>query len=275
MAKQTDEDNNLPARAVRVAARLTSLATQRSTSRQRRVWSGRVASWDHHGSAALRTVTSAVVGAATPQAGDAVLDLGSGNGQISIPLAMQGARVLAVDVSPAMARNLRDEARRRGIASLTVIALPVEELDLPPASLDLVVSSYALHHMRDGDKARLVAAAYGWLRPGGRLVIADMMFGRGGSVRDRTIIRAKLRVLARKGPGGWWRIVKNVARYQLRVQERPISMSAWTGLLASAGFTDIRSSSIVAEAGLVTGNRPKPSMAAIAEPAAAARSVRR
>jgi SAM-dependent methyltransferase len=275
MAMQTDDDNKLPTRALRVAARLALLATQRSTSRQRRVWSGRVGSWDHHGSAALGTVTSAVVGAAAPQLGDAVLDLGCGTGQISIPLAMQGARVLAVDVSPAMARHLRDEARRRGLPSLTVIALPVEELDLPPASLDLAVSSYALHHLRDADKAKLVAAAYCWLRPGGRIVIADMMFGRGGSARDRAIIRAKLRVLARKGPGGWWRIVKNAARYQLRVQERPISMPAWTGLLASAGFTDIRSSSIVAEAGLITAHRPNAPRPALANPAAAAQSVRR
>ena len=273
MENQTDDDN-LP-RAPRPAARLASLATQRSTSRQRRVWSGRVGSWDQHGSAALRSVTSAVVRAAAPQAGDAVLDLGCGTGQISIPLATQGANVLAVDVSPAMARRLRDEARRRGLTSLTVIALPAEELDLPPDSVDLVVSSYALHHLRDPDKAKLVTAAYGWLRPGGRIVIADMMFGRGGSARDRAIIRTKLLALARQGPGGWWRIVKNAVRYQIRLQERPISMSAWTGLLADAGFIGITSSSIVAEAGLVSGRRPGVLSPAVAEPAAVTRSGRR
>ena len=275
MENQTDDDNHLPACGLQPAARLASLATQRATSRQRRVWSGRVGSWDQHGSAALHSVTSAVLGVAAPQAGDTVLDLGCGTGQISIPLAMRSASVLAVDVSPAMARRLRDEARRRGLPSLTVIALPIEELDLPPASVDLVVSSYALHHLRDPDKSRLVTAAYGWLRPGGRIVIADMMFGRGGSARDRTIIRTKLRALARKGPGGWWRIVKNAARYQLRVQERPISMSAWAGLLASAGFTDITSSSIVAEAGLVAGHRPDTRTPVRAQAAAVTRSERR
>ena len=72
---------------------------------------------------------------------------------------MQGANVLGVDVSPAMAGRLRDEARRRDLLASRPIALPVEELDLPPASLDLIVSSYALHHLRDPDKARLVRAA--------------------------------------------------------------------------------------------------------------------
>jgi SAM-dependent methyltransferase len=267
--RDNDEDDETQACSRRPAAHLASLATQRTVSRQRRVWSRRVRSWDQHGSANLQSVTSAVVAVAAVRDGTAVLDLGSGNGQISIPLAMRGANVLAIDVSPAMARQLNAEARRRGLNSLTVAALPVEELDLPPASLDLVVSSYALHHLRDADKARLATAAYRWLRPGGQIVIADMMFGRGGSSRDRAIIRRKLSVLARKGPGGWWRIVKNAGRYLLRVQERPISMAAWTALLQNAGFTGVTASAIVAEAGLVTGYRPDSSGRFAAERASA------
>ena len=258
MVIRNGDDNKPDAHSARPAAQLASLATRRATDRQRRVWSRRVASWDQHGSANLGAVTSAVIGVAAVQPGADVLDLGCGTGQISIPLASRGARVLGVDVSPAMASELRTQARRRGLSTLAAIALPIEELDLPPASVDLVVSSYALHHLRDADKARLVAAAFGWLRPGGRLVIADMMLGRGGSVRDRAIIRGKIGVLARRGPGGWWRIVKNCFRYLVRVQERPISMSSWTALLAEAGFTAITASALVAEAGLVTGARPSP-----------------
>lgn len=228
------------------------------TRRQRRVWSGRVGSWHEHGSANLTNVTAAVLRVATVRPGDVVVDLGSGNGQVSIPLAGRGARVLGVDVSPGMTGALQAEARRLGLDTLEAITVPIEELDLPTASADLIVSSYALHHLRDPDKAALVNAAARWLRPGGRLVIADMMFGRGGSARDREIIRQKLFVLVRKGPGGWWRIAKNVVRYQLRVQEIPISMQAWTDLMRKAGFTSITASSIVAEAGLITAQRPGP-----------------
>ncbi len=274
MVIENTEGNKAHAHSQRPAAQLASLATQRVTSRQRRVWSRRVSSWDQHGSANLGNVTSALIAAATVQPGDAVLDLGCGNGQISIPLARQGADVLAVDVSPAMADRLRADAQRRGLSSLSVVALPIEALDLPSASIDLIVSSYALHHLRDTDKAKLVTAAYGWLRPGGQLAIADMMFGRGGSSRDRAIIRSKLSVLARKGPGGWWRIIKNAGRYLMRVQERPISMTAWTTLLENAGFSGITASAIVAEAGLVTGRRPDQSGRDAAASAAAARSGR-
>ena len=63
-------------------------------------------------------------------------------------------------------------------------------------------------------------------------------------------------VLARKGPGGWWRIAKNTARYLLRVQERPVSLARWTGMLTAAGFAEVTAAMIRAEAGLVTGRRP-------------------
>lgn len=222
---------------------------------QRFVWSRRARSWDQHASPALGRVTAAVLGAAAVQPGQAILDLGSGTGQISLPLAEQGGEVLAIDVSPVMADQLRAEADRRHLSSVVAAAVPIEKLTLQPGSFDLIVSSYALHHLRDPDKARLVQAAYDWLRPGGRLVIADMMLGRGTSVRDREIIRTKLATLARRGPGGWWRIAKNAVRYLLRVQERPMSMAAWTRLLETAGFTTVVASSIVAEAGMVTGVR--------------------
>jgi len=235
---------------------LARFATEHAVRRQRRVWSGRVASWDQHGSAGLGKVTGAILARADVRPDAQVVDLGCGTGQISLPLAGRGAQVLAVDVSPAMISRLRSEAARLGVTRLDALAMPIEQVVLPPESVDLVVSSYALHHLRDADKARLVTAVYGWLRPGGRLVIADMMFGRGASGRDRAIIRSKVAALARKGPGGWWRIAKNAARYLLRVQERPISMEAWTVLLERSGFAGVTAGTIVAEAGIVAGSRP-------------------
>jgi SAM-dependent methyltransferase len=237
--------------------RLARYATKNAVRRQRRFWSGRVSTWDQHGSAALGRVTAAVLQAADVSPDAQVVDLGCGNGQISLPLALAGAQVLAVDVSPAMIRKLRSDARQRGALTLDGLALPIEELALPPGSVDLIVSSYALHHLRDPDKARLVSAAYGWLRPGGRLVVADMMFGRGGSRRDRAIIRAKVAALARKGPGGWWRIAKNAARYLMRVRERPLPTQAWTAMLTRSGFAGVTATEIVAEAALVAGQRPE------------------
>ena len=201
-AHLTEERPISPDGGDRTRGRLARLATQNAVRRQRSVWSGRVGSWHQHGSLGLVAVTAAVLQAAEAAPGQVAADLGCGTGQLSLPLARAGAEVIAVDVSPAMIRQLESEARRGGVPNLSGVGLPIEDLALPAASVDLVVSNYALHHLRDADKGRLVAAAYGWLRPGGRLIIADMMFGRGTTSRDREIIRSKVVTLARKGPGG-------------------------------------------------------------------------
>ncbi len=127
-------------------------------------------------------------------------------------------------------------------------------LELPDSSVDLVVSNYALHHLTNDDKVALVGRVSRWLRPGGRLVVADMMFGRGTSRRDRAIIRGKLLSLARLGPGGLWRIAKNLWRFGVRRgTEMPASPDFWRGALSASGFEAISFDPVVAEAGVVTG----------------------
>ena len=204
----------------------------------------------------LEKVTAAVLAAAHVRPGDLVIDLGCGAGLVSLPLTERGARVLAVDASQILLARLERAARDRSLSGIEVLARPIDCLALPACSADLIVTSYALHRLRDADKQRLVVAAYHWLKPGGTFVVADMMFGRGTTSRDRAIIKSKVRVLARRGLGGWWRIAKNGCRYLVRVREHPVSISAWTAMFAGAGFTGITASSIVNEAGLVSGRRP-------------------
>ena len=213
-------------------------------------------SWDRRSSVGLEKVTAAVLAAASVPPGCQVLDIGCGSGQLSLLLADLGARVLAIDPSERMITRLEERAQERGPIGLECLATPIERLSLRAESVDLIVSSYALHYLRDVDKGRLVAAAYHWLRPGGMLIVADMMFGRGVTSHDRAIIRSKIGALARKGIGGWWRIAKNSYRFLIRVREHPVSISAWATMFARAGFKGITASSIINEAGLVTGHRP-------------------
>ncbi|HEX9065930.1 MAG TPA: methyltransferase domain-containing protein, partial [Streptosporangiaceae bacterium] len=152
--------------------------------------------------------------------------------------------------------RLRTNARDRGLSGVEGLALPIEELSLPAGSVDLVVTSYAFHHLRDADKGRVVEAASRWLRPGGRLIVADMMFGRGGTSQDRAIIKSKVSALAKKGIGGWWRIAKNSYRYLVRAHERPVSVAAWTSMFTAAGLIEITTTPVVAEASMVIGKRP-------------------
>jgi SAM-dependent methyltransferase len=224
--------------------------------RQRRVWSRRAAAWDHGSVPGLEAVVDSVLAEVGSEPTLLAVDLGCGTGQLSLPLARLAAHVLAVDVSPPMIELLLTNAAAQGVNNVSGLVCPAEELELPRSSVDLVVSNYALHHLRDRDKGPLVAKAFQWLRPGGRLVIGDMMFGRGGDQRDRAIIAGKLVSLARRGPAGWWRIAKNAWRFLWRVQECPVSMATWESLLRSAGFADVTARPIVAEAAVVTGTRP-------------------
>jgi ubiquinone/menaquinone biosynthesis C-methylase UbiE len=193
-----------------------------------------------------------------PRKADACVDLGAGTGFVTSAIAPLVSSVLAVDISPAMAGSLTERMARAGLRNVRTEVADLRELRLPPASADLIVSSYALHHLRDTDKRALAAEAARWLRPGGRIVIADMMFGRGTSERDRRILREKVAVFAAKGPAGWWRIAKNLGRYGLRVgHEHPATPQFWQAALREAGFTDVVFEPVVAEAGIVRGILPR------------------
>ncbi|HVB27410.1 MAG TPA: methyltransferase domain-containing protein [Mycobacteriales bacterium] len=223
-----------------------------------RTWNRRVGRWHEHVSSTtgFQAVLDEVFRAARPRASDVCVDLGAGTGFLTMALAPEVASVLAVDISPAMTAALDEMVRDRGIQNVSSRVADLTELTLPDDSVDLVVSNYALHHLIDADKRALVGRAARWVRPGGRLVVADMMFGRGASRRDRQILVGKLRALAVKGPGGWWRIVKNLARFGFGIgQEHPASPESWVRALEDAGFVDVTFRPVVAEAGVVTGIR--------------------
>ncbi len=222
----------------------------------KRNWDNRADHWDHGGATGLSAVFDAVIEAAAVGPETVVVDLGCGSGQLSVPLAHKGAAVTAVDISPRMAELVRQRAAEEHLDRLTAQVAPVEHLVLPPASVDVVVTNYAMHHVRDNDKLAVVRAAAGWLKPGGRLVVGDMMFGRGASPRDREIIKSKALTMLSRGPAGWWRLAKNVFRFSLRVRERPVSMETWVGYFKSAGLVDVTTRSVVSEAGVVVGRKP-------------------
>ncbi len=225
----------------------------------RSTWNRRSASWSHHvfDSPLFEQVRSAVVEATRAAAGERVVDLGAGSGFLTLELAPRVSEVIAVDLSDSMLAALEVQAHERGIDNIAPRVADLRAFDLPPASVEVIVSNYALHHLTDADKAALLRRALHWLRPGGRLVVADMMFGRGLTPQDRTIIRAKVTALLAKGPGGWWRVGKNLVRFGLRRgTELPATPDFWVRTAQAAGFVCVHYRPIVAEAGLLTAEAP-------------------
>jgi ubiquinone/menaquinone biosynthesis C-methylase UbiE len=223
-----------------------------------RKWDKRVDRWHEHvtSDASFEKVRDGILVLSRPRPSDVCVDLGAGTGFVTMALAPLVASVRAIDISPAMANAVVERAADAGLANVSAEVADLKDVVLPPAEADLIVSNYALHHLTDADKRALAARAARSLRPGGRLVIADMMFGRGGTPRDRAILRQKVAALAAKGIGGWWRIAKNLTRFGLRVgAERPATPEFWQQALRDAGLADVSFQPVAAEAGIVSGTR--------------------
>lgn len=122
------------------------------------------------------------------QAGERILDLGCGDGQLSVRVAASGAKVSGVDASAEMAAA----ARARGIAAEQG---PAERLPFADGSFDAVFSNAVLHWVRGQDA--MMDEVRRVLRPGGRFV-AEM----GGHGNVAAIRVALMAVLERHGHGG-------------------------------------------------------------------------
>jgi 2-polyprenyl-3-methyl-5-hydroxy-6-metoxy-1,4-benzoquinol methylase len=68
---------------------------------------------------------------------DGVIDVGAGGGRLAIPLAARCREVVAVEPSPAMRGVLAEEAARRGIGNIRIVAATWEEAEVEPAPLVL------------------------------------------------------------------------------------------------------------------------------------------
>lgn len=236
--------------------RLATLGTDLSIRTQIRKWGSRADTWDRHNDSGMANVANQAIETVDLRPGMDCVDLGCGTGRLAIQLAQQGAKVIGVDASAAMVSRMEARAVEEGVSTVSGMVAPIERLNLATGSVDLVITNYALHHLRDPDKAKVVQASYQWLRPGGQLVIADMMLGRGSTPRDREIIASKVRIMLKKGIPGYWRVLKNAGRYVFRIHERPITPEAWSRLLNQAGFVDVQTKMVVSEAAVVAGKKP-------------------
>src|SRR5271165_1532886 len=173
-----------------------------------------------------------IVELAEPRTGDTVVDIGSGTGLLTLAFAKRSARVWAIDSSPAMNEYLRAKAASAELDNIKTVLASAVSLPLVDEIADLVVSNYCLHELRCADKLRALTEARRVLKPGGRLVIGDMMFSLNPmQSRDRQVVVGKLGGLARRGLPGVWRLAKNAARLASGRWEHPANAAWWNEAL--------------------------------------------
>lgn len=102
-----------------------------------------------------------------------MLDVGCGPGYLTALAARAvspGGEAVGIDPSAPMINRAR---RVRGSANCSFELGKAEALAAPDESFDVVVSSLALHHVPEPERATAVREMFRVLRPGGRIVLAD------------------------------------------------------------------------------------------------------
>jgi SAM-dependent methyltransferase len=201
-----------------------------------------------------------ILSRAEPAKSHYALDLGAGTGLLALAVAPKVAHVAAVDSSPAVCRRLEARARELAITNVSVVVADARNLPMPSSLIDLALSNYCLHHLSDADKLVALHELARVLRPGGTLVVGDMMFNMGlRTKRDRRILAHLAIAMVRNHPAGLLRLLSNVTKTLVAPSEWPASVEWWDRALRDSGFCEVHVEALEHEGGIAWARRaPQP-----------------
>lgn len=184
-------------------------------------WDAAARVYDDVVAPALSDAHRAILARAGELDGRDVLDLGCGTGRVAALAARRGARVTAVDLSPAMIERAATLPDLRGAR---VVVMDAQALDFPDASFDRVVASFSVMFCPQPDRA--LSEARRVLRPGGRFAAGVWSFPE--ECEHAAISAAAVAAAPRTGvpdvPGG-------------QALADPVRLRA---LMEEAGFSEVR-----------------------------------
>lgn len=111
------------------------------------------------------------------------VDLGIGDGLLTMMLAEIAEEVTAVDLSSEMLVQLEQRASAKGIKNIVPVEASIDSLPMEDAVFDVAVFSQALHHSETPLQA--LREAHRVLVPGGQLLVLDLLIHTEDWVKDK------------------------------------------------------------------------------------------
>lgn len=138
--------------------------------------------YDQEAAQTSATALAASLGCGNPtlladlQPGQTVLDLGSGGGLdvlLSARRVAPDGKAYGLDMTPEMLDLARRNQAEAGVTNAEFIAGTIEDIPLPDASVDVVISNCVINLAADKDA--VLAEAHRVLAPGGRFAVSDIV----------------------------------------------------------------------------------------------------
>jgi demethylmenaquinone methyltransferase / 2-methoxy-6-polyprenyl-1,4-benzoquinol methylase len=170
-----------------------------------------------------------------PRAGEDILDMAGGTGDIAFRLAASGANVTVADINPAMLEVGMERAAEKGLTSLIWREENAETLSFPDRCFDGYTIAFGIRNVTDIPAA--LAEAHRVLRFGGRFFCLEFStttwpgFSEAYDIYSEKLVPRIGELVAKDGQS---------YRYLIESIRRFPKMPDFAGMIEAAGFTQVK-----------------------------------
>lgn len=169
------------------------------------------------------------------QSGGTVLDIGCGAGNFTLRVLQEVSPLHChlVDLSQPMLERARQRVNAGGAQSVQTHQSDMRMLNFAENSFDCILAGAVLHHLRDDEYwEEMFAKLHRWLKPGGRLYVADMVWFDDPGVHAMMYARYGAYLESIGGPEYREKVFAYIEK-----EDSPRSLPYQAALVRRAGFT--------------------------------------